>query len=117
MTEPAETVLSTCAEDIRPLARTVFDRLHAALPEAVVTADADSIGLGTGPGYRHLVFTVLPHSRHVTIGFARGVDLPDPAGVLAGSGKIHRHVKIHDEADLDRPELTALVAAAVARIG
>ncbi len=32
------------------------------------------------------MFTLLPASRHVTIGFARGTQLPDPAGLLAGTG-------------------------------
>ncbi|MGH3877846.1 MAG: DUF1801 domain-containing protein [Actinophytocola sp.] len=116
MTTPAAAqVLDNCAEPVRPLARAVFDELHRVFPRAVITADADSIGFGTGPGYKHLVFTVLPASRHVTIGFARGTELPDPAGLLTGSGKVHRHVKIHTEADLRRPELADLFAAALDR--
>jgi uncharacterized protein DUF1801 len=111
----AQHVLDTCAEPIRPLARAVFDELQRVFPDAVITADADSIGFGTGRGYKHLVFSVLPHTKHVTIGFARGTELPDPAGLLAGSGKVHRHVKIHNDDDLRRPELTELFAAALAR--
>lgn len=114
---PADDVLNHCAEPIRPLARAVFETLHAAFPAAVITADADSIGLGTGPGYKHLILTVFPYTKHVSIGFARGTELPDPAGLLTGTGKVHRHVKIHDEADLRRPELAELVGAALARFG
>jgi hypothetical protein len=112
-TPAAAQVLDQCAEPVRPLARAVFDELRLAFPDAVLTADADGIGFGTG--YQHLVFTLLPASRHVTIGFARGTELADPAGLLTGSGKVHRHVKIHTEADLRRPELGDLFAAAVAR--
>jgi hypothetical protein len=115
-TPAAEQVLDQCAEPVRPLARAVFDELHRAFPDAVITADADGIGFGTGPGYKHLVFTLLPHTRHVTIGFARGMELPDPTGLLTGSGKVHRHVKIHTERDLRRPELTDLMATAVTRL-
>jgi hypothetical protein len=115
-TPAAEQVLDLCAEPVRPLARAVFDALHRAFPDAVITADADGIGFGTGPGYKHLAFTLLPHSRHVTIGFARGTELPDPAGLLTGSGKVHRHVKIHTEQDLHRSELTDLMTTAVARV-
>lgn len=116
MTTPAAAqVLAGCAEPVRPLARAVFDELHRVFPHAVITADADSIGFGTGPGYKHLVFTVLPYRKHVTIGFARGTELPDPSGLLAGSGKVHRHVKIHSEEELRRPELADLFTAALTR--
>ena len=33
-----------------------------------------------------------------------------PAGLLTESGKVHRHVKIHTKADLQRPELADLFA-------
>lgn len=114
-TPGAEQVLDRCAPAIRPLARAAFAELHRVFPAAVITADADGIGFGTGPGYQHLIFTLLPHDKHVTIGFARGTQLPDPAGLLTGAGKVHRHVKIHTEDDLRRPELTELFAAALAR--
>jgi hypothetical protein len=47
----ADEVLDNCAHEIRPLARAIFTELHTLFPDAVITADADSIGLGTGPGY------------------------------------------------------------------
>jgi hypothetical protein len=108
-------VLDGCPPEVRPLAHAVFAELRERFPDAVVTADASSIGLGTGPGYKHLVFTILPASKHVTLGFAGGATLPDPAGLLEGAGKVHRHVKIRTEADLRRPELAELCTAALAR--
>jgi len=113
---PAEVVLDNCAPAVAPLARAVHPELLRLFPDALVTADADSIGLGTGPGYKHLVFTIVPASRHVTIGFAHGVELPDPAGLLEGAGRVHRHVKIRTDADLRRPELSELFAAALVRV-
>lgn len=116
MTTPAaEKVLAACAEPVRPLARAVFEELRRVFPSAVMTADADGIGFGTGPGYKHLVFTLLPYRKHVTIGFAHGTELPDPAGLLEGSGKVHRHVKIRTVEDLGRPGMAELFAAAVER--
>lgn len=114
-THAAEQVLANCAEPVQPLARAVFEELHRVFPQAVITADSDSIGFGTGPGYKPLVFSVLPYSKHVTIGFSRGTELPDPAGLLEGSGKVHRHVKIRTEEDLRRPELGELFTAALDR--
>jgi hypothetical protein len=43
--------------------------------------------------------------RHVTIGFARGTDLEDRGGVLEGTGKSMRHIRLTRLSDLDRPEI------------
>jgi hypothetical protein len=45
----------------------------------------------------------------------RGTELPDPAGLLEGSGKLHRIVSVRSEADLDTPALQDLMSAAAAR--
>jgi len=84
-------------------------------PDAVTTVDGGDIGFGATTGYKGLVFTVSPHARHVTLGLAGGASLPDPAGLLEGTGKVHRHLKLRQPADLDRPELRDLMAAALAR--
>ena len=44
-------------------------------------------------------------ARHVLLGFPRGTDLDDPAGVLQGSGKGMRHITVKKLSDLDRPEI------------
>lgn len=49
---------------------------------------------------------------HVNVGFFRGAELPDPAGLLEGNGKYMRHVKLRPERDVDATALTELVDAA-----
>lgn len=44
-------------------------------------------------------------ARHVILGFPRGTDLDDPAGVLQGTGKAMRHITLKKLSDLDRPEI------------
>ena len=44
-------------------------------------------------------------ARHVLLGFPRGTDLDDPAGVLQGTGKGLRHITVKKLSDLDRPEI------------
>lgn len=100
---------------IAELTRNLCARIRALLPDAVVTVDGGDIGFGTAPGYRGLVFTVSPHTAHVTLGVDHGAGLPDPAGLLTGSGKVHRHVKLRGTADAERPELHELLAARLAR--
>jgi len=53
---------------------------------------------------------------HANVGFFQGADLPDPMGLLVGSGKSMRHVKVKPEADLDSGALAALVDSAYADI-
>lgn len=49
---------------------------------------------------------------HVNVGFFHGADLPDPARLLAGSGRHMRHVKITPDAPVDAAALDALIDAA-----
>ena len=49
---------------------------------------------------------------HAAIGFFRGASLPDPAGLLEGSGRRMRHVKLRPGAEIDEAALTALIRAA-----
>jgi hypothetical protein len=49
---------------------------------------------------------------HANVGFFHGTALPDPAGLLRGSGKYMRHVRIEPRLALDRSSLEALIASA-----
>lgn len=49
---------------------------------------------------------------HVNLGFYEGASLPDPAGLLEGTGKRMRHVKLRWGQSLDEAALAALIAAA-----
>ena len=51
---------------------------------------------------------------HVNVGFFRGTELADPVGLLVGTGKYMRHVKISPEMGVDSRALTKLIDAAYA---
>jgi hypothetical protein len=53
---------------------------------------------------------------HVNVGFFLGAQLADPAGLLEGTGKSMRHVKLRPGDDIDREALAALIQAAYARV-
>lgn len=55
------------------------------------------------------------YKNHMNIEFTKGVDLVDPAGLLRGSGKLRRHVKITKLQDLQAAALRALIAQAADR--
>ena len=53
-----------------------------------------------------------PQKGYVNLYFMKGVELPDPAGLLEGTGKRLRHVKIRAPEDLKDRHLHALVRSA-----
>ncbi len=52
------------------------------------------------------------YTRHVNVGFFQGASLPDPGGLLEGSGKYMRHVKLRPGVACDAVALRALITAA-----
>lgn len=97
-----------------PLTVRIHELLLDIYPTAVLTADSENIGYGASTGYRGLKFTVAPFAGYVRLGIAGGAALPDPDGLLQGNGKVHRHIKIHNEDELANPALHALLKSALA---
>jgi hypothetical protein len=91
-------------------ARRLIRRL---LPRVDETADASGglIGYGYGPGYKGSVCTLILGKSGVKVGLVRGAELDDPLGLLAGAGKVHRHIQLKTPADLERPGVSELIAA------
>jgi len=54
---------------------------------------------------------------HVTFGFTQGTSLHDPDGLLEGTGKNLRHVKLKKPEQVDHPSLRRLVQEAAALNG
>ena len=53
---------------------------------------------------------------HANVGFFNGAELEDPTGLLQGSGKRMRHVKVKPGVDLDDGSLDALIRSAYADV-
>jgi len=49
---------------------------------------------------------------HVNVGFFHGASLNDPAGLLVGTGRFMRHVKLRPDSPVDRSALERLIKAA-----
>ena len=64
------------------------------------------------------VFSLVFAPRWLSLCFLQdGPDLPDPQGLLRGSGKIVRNVRLESAKDLDSPPVRALITEALARAG
>ena len=108
-------LLDLTEERLRPVAarlRDVVLEIHPDACEVVRLGDrAATYGLGPKKMSEGYVY-VLPYAKWVNLGFYKGVDLDDPAGLLQGTGAKLRHVKIRDLEEADTPALQALVRAA-----
>ena len=72
-----------------------------------------SYGIGPRKMTEHYTYLGLQRA-HVNLGFYHGAALPDPAGLLEGTGKNLRHVKIREAGAARNPALRALLRAAIA---
>jgi hypothetical protein len=87
------------------------------VPKAMEIVDTKSkvIGFGFGTGYKDMICSLMPAKSWVTLGIGWGAELPDPQKLMEGSGKVHRHVKLRSNSDLENPALEALLKASLAR--
>lgn len=51
---------------------------------------------------------------HVNVGFFRGAEIADEAGLLVGTGRFMRHVKLRPDIAIDAAALTSLIETAYA---
>src|SRR5688572_11767664 len=86
-------VMRACGDDVREI-------VHDGHPTACV-GDAAF-------GY------VNAFTAHVNVGFFRGAEIADPEGLLEGTGKFMRHVKLAPERHVDARALETLVETAYA---
>jgi hypothetical protein len=115
--EAFEQLVSPYAPAMADLARRTRALILDVLPEAfeVVWPRQRTVGYGTGPKKMSEHFSWLAVAKaHVTLGFFYGAELLDPDGLLEGTGKRLRHVKLRTGAELEWPALRALLRRATA---
>jgi hypothetical protein len=95
-TEPAVAFLASYPAEVAGLAMETRARVLQALPGVTDSVDvpARMLAYACGPGYAGTVCTIIPSQKGVKLGLYRGAGLPDPDGLLAGTGKVHRHVVV-----------------------
>ena len=93
-------------------------RSAARTPDLVEQVDFGNklIAFGRSMQMRGLLFAIIAHQTWVNLQLADGADLPDPDGVIEGTGKRIRHVKIRSvEAASSDPVVAAIRAQLAAR--
>lgn len=110
-----EDVLHTTTPALAGIARymrLLIEELH---PDAVEVPrpGEPTVAYGIGPKKMSEAYAYLgPQRASLNLGFYHGAALPDPAGLLEGTGKALRHVKLTTLEQAARPEVRALLVAA-----
>jgi Domain of unknown function (DU1801) len=85
--------------------------------ESIVKSYAVAIGFSfTGKPLKDGFCHIVAYSSHVNLGFNRGALIPDPNRVLAGKGKMIRHVTLRQPSELARPLLRRYLKAAIEQV-
>lgn len=73
--------------------------------------------IGYGPTERpsDAVLSLAARAGGLSLCFLQGAKLPDPSGVLQGSGTQTRFIRVESAADLKQPAVEALIKATLAR--
>jgi hypothetical protein len=105
--------------EVAALTRALNHKMKRRVPGAVIMVydNYNALAIGFGPtekaGQAVLSLAVMP--RWVTLCFLFGAGLPDPHGLLNGSGSRGRHVRLHTPEAFDDPRVQDLIAAALDR--
>ena len=105
--------------DMAKLTKAVLAKLRPRFPGAVEMVYDKKRGLVIGfcPDERasNVINSIGVYSKWINLYFFEGDTLPDPDGLLQGSGHTVRHIRITSAADLDRPAVKALMAETLKR--
>jgi hypothetical protein len=102
ITDPFRMMVQPWFERMRACGDDVRETLHDGMPTACVGDAAFAY--------------VNAFTAHASVGFFHGAALPDPAGLLEGTGKRMRHVKLRPGKDAGDGALSVLITAAYADI-
>jgi Domain of unknown function (DU1801) len=115
MNAAAEKILTKYEEKISTIGFQLRDFLLKNIDNITEQPDesANVIGYNYGTGYKDLICTIIPSKKGMKLGFYKGSELPDPAKLLTGSGKVHKFVEINSAKDISNPALKKLLSEAI----
>ena len=105
--------LPEIAEQARACLKILRGRLPGAMQLVYDNYNALAIGFGPSEKPSEAIFSLVLYPRYLRVFFLQGTKVPDPDKLLQGSGNVVRHIRLTGPADLDRPEISHLMAAAL----
>ena len=117
--DPAAAIFDMATPEMREVMQQLRPLIREVMPQATegVHAGWKAIYYNDTPSVMNMIVAMSPAQAHVTLSFSDGIDLPDPAKRLEGTGKRGRHVKIRSVEDVRSPEVRALLEAAAHKRG
>jgi Domain of unknown function (DU1801) len=107
------------APDVATLIRAARRMMRRRLPSAVelVYDNYNFFVIGYGPNERpsDAIFSIAAQAKGVALCFLQGATLPDPEGLLRGSGNVVRNIRLDSAATLDEPAVQGLIRVALER--
>ena len=118
-----ETQLKSFIDKFTPAHRTLIRAVRKALRQRLPTAhelaydNYNFFVIGYSPTERpsDSIVSIAAGANGVGLCFIQGASLPDPKKVLLGSGNQTRFIRLESAKVLDRPEVSGLLAAALAQ--
>ena len=119
MKNDLDRIIARQPPDMVKLTKAVLAKLRSRFPGAVEMVYDKKRGMVVGfcPDERpsNVINSIGVYSKWINLYFFEGDTLPDPDGLLQGSGHTVRHIRIDAAADLDKPAVKALMAEALKR--
>jgi len=102
--------------EIQAIERTLRTTIRSIVPDAVEQVDFGNklIAFGRSMRMKGLLFAIIAHQSWVNLQLADGVDLPDPDGLVEGTGKRIRHVKVRSVEQASSAPVVRLIEAQLA---
>jgi hypothetical protein len=119
-----DSFLAKYSPDVEAFARRALAKMRKLVPGAVemIYDNFNWLVIGFSPSERpsDAIFSVVLPPGAVTLCFLQGAGLPDPAGLLSGSGNVVRNIRLYssgekDEKLLDNLEVLSLINVALNR--
>ncbi len=100
---------------IRKARKNMRERLPQALELVYDNYNFFVIGYGPSEKPSEAIFSLAAQAKGVSLCFLQGAGLPDPKGLLRGSGNVVRNIRLESVATLDQPDVRALIKVALER--
>jgi hypothetical protein len=113
-----ESFIAKFAPEMRTRIRACRQKLQERFPRSIQLVYDNYnffvIGFGPTPRPSDAIFSLAASRSGINLCFLQhGPELPDPTAILRGSGSVTRNVRLDAPDDLDRPDVTALIDAAL----
>ena len=116
METDVQAFLASYPPEVRDLARKLHALVFEVIPhvQELVDASDQMIGYGLSPKWEDIICVIAPYASHVILMFGKGSELRDPEGMLKGTEKHVRYIKIVEASDIEAPDVRTLLENAVA---